>query len=377
MGLKILCSGHLIRYPVGGFSWHHLQYLLGFRQLGHEVAYFEHFGWDQSCYDPARGVMTNDPSYGLTYWIDLLETHGLDIPYCYIAADGECHSLSREGLAQICREADVYFNLSNINWIPELAECRKRALIDTDPVFTQIKAHGLGGPFSDYAARFTYGENIGRTGCSMPDGGVQWLPTRQPVVLSCWATTPPPAQGSLTTVMNWSAYGDHEYQGQVYGQKNREFERYWNLPKDVDGALSIAINAPGEIRQRLDDHGWGVIDPLSVTLKPSDYQAFIAESKAEFSVAKHGYVVTNSGWFSDRSCGYLASGRPVILQDTGFSEFLPTGDGLLAYSDYDGARQAIESVLRDPESHGRAARGIIEEFFDSDKVLGSMLEKVI
>jgi hypothetical protein len=177
--------------------------------------------------------------------------------------------------------------------------------------------------------------------------------------------------------MNWSAYGDHEYQGRVFGQKSREFEQYWNLPQDVDTVLSIAINAPHEIKQRLSDHGWGIVDPLSVTLKPSDYKAFIAGSTAEFSVAKHGYVATNSGWFSDRSCGYLASGRPVILQDTGYSKCLPTGEGLLAFNDYNSARQAVEAVLRDPESHGRAARSVVEQFFDSDKVLAAMLEKVV
>src|SRR5437764_4673779 len=157
MALKIVSSGDLVRYPLGGHSWHHLQYLVGFRRLGHEVTFFEHYGWPDSCYDPDRNDMTADPSYGLAYLRRLLEPHGLDSAWCYLAEDGTAHGMTRERLAQVCRECDVYFNLSNINRIPETASCRRRVLVDTDPAFTQIGGHGMGGPFSDYDALFTYG----------------------------------------------------------------------------------------------------------------------------------------------------------------------------------------------------------------------------
>lgn len=377
MPLTILCSGHLIRYPLGGFSWHHFQYLLGFSRLGHRVVYFENYGWDRSCYDPAREEMTDDPAYGLRSFDELLQAHAATIPYAYLSREGSAFGMSRVELAQVCAECDVYFNLSNINWIPELAACRRRVLIDTDPVFTQIRAHGLAEGFGGYSALFTYGENIGRPRCSMPAGGAKWRPTRQPVVLDCWMATVPPHQGPLTTVMNWSSYGEHEYQGRVFGQKDREFETYLDLPASVDATLSVAINAPDDVKRRLSRHGWDIVDPLSTTLRPADYQAFIARSRAEFSVAKHGYVVTHSGWFSDRSSGYLASGRPVILQDTGFSDFLPADEGLLAFRTPRDAQEAIKRVTDDPERHGKAARRLVEEFFDSARVLTDLLEAVL
>src|SRR5687768_8607965 len=183
MGLKIVCSGHLVRHPVGGHSWHHLQYLVGFKRLGHEVTFFENWGWDRSCYDVAQNVMTSDPTYGLAYTLDLLRRYGVADHWCYLAQDGTAHGMSRDELTARIRESDVYFNLSNVNWIPEVEECRRRALVDTDPVFTQIGGFGWNVPFTKYHARFTYGENVHRPGGEMPTGGVEWFPTRQPVVL--------------------------------------------------------------------------------------------------------------------------------------------------------------------------------------------------
>ena len=224
MHVKILCSGFLVRCPVGGLSWHHLQYLVGFRRLGHEVTFLEHYGWRQSCYDPARDLMTSDPTYGIAYLRRLLQPHGLDDRWCYLAEDGQAHGMSRDDVGRICRDCDVYFNLSNINWIDELEQCRRRILVDTDPVLTQTGAFGLGGPFSRYDLLFTYGENVHRPGCSMPTGGACWLPTRQPVVLDLWPVSPPNPRGPFSTVMSWKGYRDVEHAGRVYGQKDREFE---------------------------------------------------------------------------------------------------------------------------------------------------------
>jgi hypothetical protein len=136
MSLKIICSGHLIRHPVGGHSWHHLQYLIGFMRLGHEVTFFEDYGWPNSCYDPSTSEMTADPSYGVEYMSRLFRSFGLEDRWCYLAEDGTARGISRAQLTDACRESDVYFNLSNINWIPELELCRRRVLVDTDPVFT-------------------------------------------------------------------------------------------------------------------------------------------------------------------------------------------------------------------------------------------------
>jgi hypothetical protein len=374
MGLNILCSGHLVRYPLGGHSWHHLQYLVGFRRLGHSVTFVEHYGWPDSCYDPVRSEMTADPSYGVAYLRMLLEPHELQRDWCFLAEDGRAHGLSREELGERCREADVYFNLSNINRIPETDHCRRRVLVDTDPVFTQIGAFGMGGPFSSYERLFTYGENIQRPGCSMPDGDARWLPTRQPVVLDLWPVTSGPAAGPFTTVMNWSNFGDRTWQGRVFGQKDREFEPFFDLPNRTQETMEIAVGAPGGVRRRLETGGWRIADPREISLDPSTYQDYLRASAAEFCVAKHAYVSTNSGWFSDRTSAYLASGRPAVVQDTGFRRHLPCGEGLLAYRTPEEAEQALRAVREDYESHCAAARKVVEEHFDARKVLTALLE---
>jgi hypothetical protein len=374
MSLKILCSGYLVRYPVGGLSWHHLQYLVGFRRLGHEVAFFEDYGWPNSCYDPALNEMTADPSYGIAYIRSLLQHYDLENHWCYLAEDGTSYGMPRERLAQFSRECDVYVNLSNLNWIPELEQCRRRVLVDTDPVFTQIGV-GMGGPLSNYHVLFTYGENVHRPGCQMPTAGARWLPTRQPVVLDLWPVARGDPDAPFTTVMNWSAYGDREHKGRVYGQKDREFEPFFSLPDDTGEPMEMAINAPAAVQARLADGGWRVINPLAVTRDPWTYQLYLRDSRAEFCVAKHAYVSTWSGWFSDRSSAYLAIGRPVITQDTGFSDFLPCGTGLLAYRTPSEAVATIRRLRDDYGTHCRAARSLVEAYFDARRVLTAVLEK--
>jgi hypothetical protein len=375
MGLKIICSGNLVRYPLGGFSWHHLQYLVGFARLGHTMIYVEDYGWENSCYDPARGDMTADPSFGIAYLKDLLRPHGLEQSWCYLAEDGTAHGMSRAQLAQHCREADVFFNLSNINWIPEFELCARRVLVDTDPVFTQIGGHGMSESFAQYHTLFTYGENVHRPGCTMPDGGAHWLPTRQPVVLDLWPVTEGNATAPFTTVMNWSAYGAREYKGRIYGQKDREFTPFFALPRETGQLMEIALNAPTEVQAQLLAGGWRITDPGEVTRDPWTYQAYLRSSRAEFSVAKHAYVSTRCGWFSDRSTGYLASGRPVIVQDTGFSDFLPVGAGLLTFSTPEEAVAALRKLDEDYAAHCRAARAVIEEHFAAQQVLARLLEQ--
>jgi hypothetical protein len=376
MGLKIVCSGYLVRYPVGGLSWHHLQYLVGLKRLGHEVSFFEDYGWTDSCYDPARNDMTADPGYGISYLLSLLRPHGLEEHWCYLAEDGTAYGMPRERLGQLCRECDVYLNLSNINWIPELEQCRRRVLVDTDPVFTQIGGHGLGGPFSRYHTLFTYGENVHRPGCEMPTAGVRWLPTRQPVVLDLWPVEASDQSAPFTTVMNWSAYGEREHEGRIYGQKDREFEPFFSLPRDTGAVMEIAASGlPGAVRRRLADGGWRLTDPFEVSRDPWTYQCYLRASRAEFGVAKHGYVSTRCGWFSDRSSAYLATGCPIVVQDTGFSDFLPCGEGLLAYRNSDEAAAAIQYLGDDYAKHCRSARAVVEEYFDARRVLSDLLER--
>jgi hypothetical protein len=375
MSLKIICSGYLVRYPLGGHSWHHLQYLVGFQRLGHEVVFFEDCGWPDSCYDAGRNEMTEDPSYGIAFLKALLEPHGLGDRWCYLAHDGTAHGMKREQLSQACRECDVYFNLSNINWIPELERCRRRVLVDTDPVFTQIGGYGMGGPFSRYDALFTYGENVHRPGCEMPDGGARWLPTRQPVVLDLWPQEAGDPCSPYTTVITWSNFGDRTYEGRVYGQKDCQFPPFFDLPRDTGEPMQMAASPPPTIQARLIEGGWRLVDPRAVTRDPQTYQRYVGRSRAEFCVAKHAYVSTRCGWFSDRSSAYLAMGRPVILQDTGFSDFLPCGMGLLAYHSLDEAVASIRRLRDKYDAHCRASRALAAEYFDARRVLTALLDQ--
>ena len=358
---------------MGGLSWHHLQYLLGFDRFGHEVVFFEHYGWPKSCYDPDRQAMISDPAFGIAYVKRIFARCNLDIRWTYLAENGTTFGISREELSDFCRDCDIYFNLSNINWIPELEQCRRRALVDTDPVFTQIGTHGVDFHFSKYDALFTYGERVHQIGCSMPTADRHWLPTRQPVVLDQWRATPGNAWASFSTVINWTSYQLHD--SAVYGQKDREFEPYFSLPRKVHEPMEIVANAPQAIKQRLAGGGWRLVDPLAVTHDPWTYQDYLARSRAEFCVAKHGYVSTQCGWFSDRSSAYLALSRPVVIQDTGFSHFLPCGDGLLTYRTQREAIAAIQSVRRDYDGHSRAARAVVEANFDARRVLSELLER--
>jgi len=375
VGLKIICSGYIVRYPLGGKTWHELQYLLGLQSLGHKVTYVEHYGWADSCYDPARNVMTGNPSYGIEYVKSLLRPYGLDNHWCYIAEDGRFHGMSRKRLAQLCRDCDIYINQSNVNWFPELEECRLRVLVDTDPVFTQIGAHGFGGLNSRYHCLFTYGENVHQSGSDMPTGGVRWLPTRPPVVLNQWRVEPGNRGAPFTTVMNWSPLGDLEHEGRVYGMKERGFEPFFSLPRERGQLMEIAVKVPTPVRTRLIDGGWRLASPVEVTRDPWTYQHYLRASRAEFSVAKHGYVTTRCGWFSERSASYLASGRPTVIEDTGFTAWLPSGLGVIPFNAYGDAVAGIDDINTRYNLHCRTAREIAEEYFDSRKVLSSLIDR--
>jgi hypothetical protein len=344
-------------------------------RLGHEVTFFEDYGWNNSCYDPARNRMTADPGYGISYLRVMLRPYGLDDQWCYLAEDGLAHGMPREQLVQLISECDVYFNLSNINWIPELDRCRRRVLVDTDPVFTQIGAFGMGVPSSRYHKLFTYGENVHRAGCSMPAGGARWLPTRQPVVLDLWPEREADPSKPFTTVMNWSNFGEKRHEGRVYGHKDREFKPFFALPRDVDEPMEMAVNASEDVRAQLKEGGWRLADPRKVSRDPWTFQHYLESSRAEFCVAKHAYVSTRCGWFSDRSSAYLALGRPAVLQDTGFSDFLPCGEGLLAYRTPEQAIKNIKTLGDNYERHCRSARKVVEEYFDAGAVLSNLLEQ--
>ncbi|UCE76948.1 MAG: hypothetical protein JSU62_01625, partial [Gammaproteobacteria bacterium] len=271
-------------------------------------------------------------------------------------------------------------NVGGVCWLSDFLLCQRRALVDMDPFFTQIGRFAIEG-LDEYQAYFTYGANIGHAGCQIPTRGKTWLPTVPPVVPEIWVTqsagSENPGKAPFTTVANWNAYGGVDYQGVRYGQKDQEFLALGDLPGRTSHKLELALaNADAAATQKLMQSGWSVVGAAEVSKDIATYQKYIAKSRGEFTVAKNAYVKTNSGWFSDRSVCYLASGRPVIMQDTGFSDWLPTGEGVLAFSTVDEALGCIEQVNSRYFANCRTARELAEEIFGYRTVLPAMLDSI-
>jgi len=380
--LRIIVLGYLVRCPIGGMAWHHMQYAIGLAELGHDVWFIEDSGDDAwSCYDPTRGVTGPDPSYGLRFASSALARVGLGDRWAYHdALAGTWHGPAADTAVNACADADLVLNLSNANVLrPWLHAAPVRALIDTDPVFTQLRhlcdadrrARAL-----QHNAFFTFGENICRD-TAIPDDGLPWRPTRQPVVLDKWRATPGPSTKPFTTVMQWESYPSIEYRGQQYGMKSDSFVSYADLPSRTGQVLELALGGESAPRKALRRNGWKLRDPLRPTKDPWTYQRYIRRSKGEFSVAKHGYVVGRSGWFSERSAAYLASGRPVVVQDTGFSDWIDTGCGVVAFGSPEEAVAGLQDVDRRYALHCRAAREIAEAYFDAGKVLSALVDSAM
>jgi hypothetical protein len=377
--MRIIVLGYIIRGPFGGLVWHHLQYVTGLHRLGHDVYFFEDSDDYDSCYDPVRGS-TSDPSFGLEFAADVFDFAGLSRRWAYFDAHTSAWFGPAGGAAlELLRSADLLLNVSGINPIRDCyLRAPHRALIDTDPVFTQVRNIKDTKKMRDaqgHTAFFSFGEKIGKAGCSIPDDGLAWLPTRQPIVLDAWPQYPGRPDANFTTVMQWNSYPAVEHRGRSFGMKSASFGPYLDLPRWTKDGLELAIGSGSAPSDRLRDNGWIVTDPLAVTRTAAAYQQFIRDSKAEFSVAKHGYVATRSGWFSERSAAYLASGRPVVTQETGFTDWLPAQDGVLAFDSPDSAIAAIERVDRDYARQCRQARAVAEEFFDSGVVLNHLLRR--
>jgi hypothetical protein len=378
--LRIIVLGYIVRGPLGGLAWHHLQYVTGLSKIGHEVYFVEDSDDYPSCYDPTRHVTDTSPNYGLQFIKNAFHKVGLSDRWVYYDAHtkrwlGPCD----KSIPTILKTADLLLNLSGVNPMrPWFTKIPARALIDTDPVFTQIgnlTINDRRNLSSLHTAFFSFGENIGQNHCTIPNDGFPWQATRQPVVLDAWQVTPGPKNGKFTTVMQWDSYPSCEYKGNRFGMKSDSFKDYMNLPEmGNDSIFEIAVGSSSAPYNLLRSKGWYLCNPLEISRDPWTYQNYIRRSKGEFSVAKHGYVVSKSGWFSERSVAYLASGRPVVIQDTCFSEWLETGSGVLSFNTPEEALSGIENINRNYRFHCRAARSIAEEYFDARKVLSKLVE---
>jgi hypothetical protein len=286
---------------------------------------------------------------------------------------------------QVVASADCFLNVSGGTLLRDAyMACPRKILIDTDPGWNQFvtyprwdenpgwqNTHGWRG----HDHFFTYAERLGWPDCILPDLGVAWGKTRPPVVTDLWQPQPPGA--CWTTVMTWNTFGQTiTYQGVAYGAKELEFGRVESLPARTTASFELAVGGVNPPRDRLKRLGWSVVDSEAVSRTPDDYRSYIQSSRGEFSVAKNVYVATRSGWFSCRSVCYLAAGRPVVVQDTGFSDFMPTGEGLFAFSSLEEAERAIAAVEADYGRHQRAAQELAREAFGADRVLGRLLEEI-
>ncbi len=378
--LRIIVLGYIVRGPLAGFAWHHLQYVLGLKQLGHDVYFVEDSDDYPACYDPEKHVTSTDPTYGLKFIGEVFERVGLSERWTYYDAHrSDWRGPRAADIKKIGASTDLLLNVSGVNPIRDVfARIPTRVLIDTDPVFTQIRhltderADALAGR---HTAFMTFGENIGAKGCSIPNDGYLWQPTRQPIVLDAWPVTGGPSAGRYTTVMQWDSYAKREYDHRAFGMKSESFDPYLDLPSQTGCELELALGSSHAPRDLLQRKGWRVRDPLKVTRDPWTYQQYLRNSRAEFSVAKHGYVAARSGWFSERSACYLACGRPVIVQDTGFSTWLETEGGVIPFSNPQEALDGIESISARYERHCAAARHVVERYFDSQRVLSDLVER--
>lgn len=372
--LRILVLGYVVRRPLGGGTWCTLQWTLGLHRLGHDVYFLEDSEDYPCCYDPSRHLTDTDPTFGLDYASRVFARTGLGERWAYHDAHRKTwHGPCSERIEEICASADLLINVSGINTLrPWLAEVPHRAYVDVDPAFEQVRQ--LTDPAwreraAGHTAFFTVGENIARGTARLPSDGNHWIATRPPVVLDCWPVSPPPPDAKFTTVMLWDSYPDRDHDGLHLGMKSESFDPYLDMPSRVAPIFELALGGSSAPRDHLRAHGWSLVNALEPTRDPWTYQQYIRDSLGEFTVAKHGYVVSHCGWFSERSANYLASGRPVITQDTGFSELLPTGAGLFAFTTPEEAVAAVRAVTADPAAHGRAARALAADCFDSDKIL--------
>jgi hypothetical protein len=380
--LRIAVLGYLVRGPIGGMAWHHLQYVLGLARMGHDVRFIEDSDDYPSCYDPQRGVVSADPTFGLGFAAAAFDRLGLSDRWAYHDAHTHhWHGTAGESILDWLARADLVLNVSGVNPLrPWLRERPIRALIDTDPVFTQIRH--LTDPAAraraaEHNAFFTFGENIPSGRSSVPADGFSWQATRQPVVLDAWPVSPAPPGGRFTTVMQWDSYPAREHEGRRYGMKSESFGPYLDLPKRCGSPLELAVGSPSAPRELLRERGWIVADPLEATRDPWTYQQYLRDSRAEFGVAKHGYVAAWTGWFSERSACYLATGRPVLVQDTGFTDWLPTAGGVVPFRTADEAVAGVREIECRYEFHARTARSLAIEIFDSDKVLSRLIERAM
>jgi len=389
--LRIIVGGLVGQFPLGGVAWDYFHYVLGLDQLGHDVYYHEDtWVWP---FNPPLQYPTDDPVYTVKFFEDFFADYAphLKDKWHYLLFHDKHFGMSKEAFAEVARTADVFLNVSGACFIPdELGSGCVKVFVDTDPGYNQIM---LSEKFAwsqnverwcrsvaDHDRHLTYAENIYGPDCLIPRMGFDWRPTRCVVTLPQWESVrnaPAPVDASWTTIMTWDWFGGKlTHRGSEYFSKSAEFEKFWDLPRRADRPFTLAINGLKAPLKKIADEGWRVQDAHEVTLTPESYQRFIAGSAGEWSVAKNVYVATRSGWFSCRTACYLAGARPAVVQETGWSRFVPGGKGVIPFSTMEQAIAGMDAVAADPAGHRAGAYDVAREYLAPDRVLPGMIESI-
>jgi hypothetical protein len=386
-GPRVLVLGIAGQYPLAGVIWQALQYLVGLQRLGCDVWYVEDSGAPP--YDPRHDSIATAATANVAALAAAMRALDLGERWAYWdALTGDWHGLARARVDELYDSAELIFNLCGATKPREEHHRRARlCYVETDPVYEQIRVANGNAESSAFLAAhdvlFTYGELLGTPLCAVPVGPFRWIPTRPPVVLDCWAdgaalgvqTTAPGAM--FRSIATWENKGkDVEFRGETYQwSKHLNFVRMIDVPRLAGETFELAMDPlDPAVRAELAAHGWRLVDPRPISADLDAYRAFVRGARGEFTVAKDIYVRPRSGWFSDRSVCFLAAGKPVVTQETGFSTVVPSGRGLLAFSDVAGAVEAVRRVGADYAVHAAAARAIAAEHFAAERVIAKMLD---
>jgi hypothetical protein len=379
---RIIVFGILFWYPLAGVTYQFLHYLIGLRRLGYDPYYIEDSG--RYVYDPRIIDLTLDATGNIEAVVPILEAHGFADRWAFRGSypGGRCYGMSEEAILRLYREADAFLNVTGAQEIrDEHLACRRRIYVESDPFAAQVGVdQGNAATISALAAHdthFSFGENLGAPDCTVAIQRFRWLPTRQPVVLDLWDDPGVQPGEAYTTITTWHNKGKTiDYRGErYYWTKDREFKQFLDLPLRHRALFELSTLVDGDVLDLLRRHGWRQMDSAGISADVDRYRDYIQRSRGEFTVARDQYVRPNTGWFSDRSACYLAAGRPVITQETGFSKYLPTGKGLFGFRTMEDILAAVDTIESDYAGNCRAAREIAAEYFAAEKVIGSLMER--
>jgi hypothetical protein len=383
---RIVVMGFMGGMPIAGVIWQHIHYVVGLQRLGHEVYYIEDSA--RIPYNPETFEVNVEFDYAAKILDRLASEFDFRNRWCYCARylkETPTAGLSLEKIRQLYRDADAVLNICGTQeFNDDLLQSDRIIYVESDPGVEQIKIDNGVTSTADYLGRhhalFTFGENVGTKSFPVPLHGFKWHATRQPIVTDLWKTNRVPKRAAVfTSIANWSTSGlkDITWRNRKYlWSKSCEFLRFVAAPKKAKETFELATNiSDPRTRKKFEHNGWRLVSPLQMSVDYWLYRDYIQRSKGEFTVAKDQYVRLNTGWFSDRSACYLAAGRPVITQETGFTKNYGGDAGLLAFRTLNDIGEAAKMINADYKKHSGAARRIAREVFEAEKVLKSLLAR--